>query len=115
MSQNRARTTYLRASGIVRSFGDRRILDGSSLLVSAGERVALVGPNGSGKSTLLRILAGLDRPDAGAVDLAPGATSGYLAQVADPEATRTVGEALGPAGAAWILRAQVEALVGRAL
>src|SRR5690606_17529004 len=37
------------------------------LVVDQGEKVALVGPNGSGKSTLLRLVAGLERPDAGSV------------------------------------------------
>jgi putative ABC transport system ATP-binding protein len=38
-----------------------------SLSVARGTRIAILGANGSGKSTLLRLLAGLERPSAGAV------------------------------------------------
>ena len=57
----------LAASRIVKSFGSKRVLDGVSLTVCAGEVVAIVGENGAGKSTLLRICAGLERADAGSV------------------------------------------------
>src|SRR3954451_8195767 len=55
--------------GVVRRFGDVIALEGLDLDVAAGEVVALVGPSGCGKSTLLELLAGLQAPDAGAVQL----------------------------------------------
>src|SRR4051812_15788126 len=67
----------VRASGLVKAYGAggarRRVLDGASLAVGAGELVAVVGPSGSGKSTLLHVLAGLDRVDAGTIEVAGAA------------------------------------------
>ncbi|MFZ0667434.1 MAG: ABC transporter ATP-binding protein [Acidimicrobiales bacterium] len=54
---------------VVRRFGDRVVLDHLDLTIGAEELVVLLGPSGCGKSTLLRLLAGLDRPDGGTVDV----------------------------------------------
>ena len=62
------------------SYGDDVILTGCSLSVEARERVAIVGPNGTGKSSLLKIMAGVQKPDAGEVSLQRGARVAYLAQ-----------------------------------
>ncbi len=70
----------LSVSSVGRELGGRTILKDVSFNLERGELIGVVGPNGAGKTTLLRLLAGLDRPDAGRVMLAPGATMGYLAQ-----------------------------------
>ena len=57
----------LEIAGLTRSFGGRRVVDGVDLDVAAGQVVCLLGPSGCGKSTILRMIAGVDRPDAGTI------------------------------------------------
>jgi sulfate/thiosulfate transport system ATP-binding protein len=52
-----------------KSFGDFVALDDVSLEISDGSLTSLLGPSGSGKSTLLRIIAGLEQPDQGSVEI----------------------------------------------
>lgn len=67
-------------SGISKSYGARTILREVAFALHARSRIAIVGPNGAGKSTLLRILAGLEAPDSGEVNLNPQVQVGYLDQ-----------------------------------
>jgi len=66
-----ARTTpALQVRGLSRSFGTTLAVDGVDLEIARGSLVALLGPSGCGKTTLLRMVAGLETPDAGTIDVA---------------------------------------------
>ncbi|MDQ4054768.1 MAG: ATP-binding cassette domain-containing protein [Actinomycetota bacterium] len=62
MSHNRL---AIEASGLVKSFGDTRAVDGVDLAVRAGAVYGVLGPNGAGKTTTIRMLSTLLRPDSG--------------------------------------------------
>ena len=66
-------TTNLRISGLTKSFGGVRALDGVDLTVPAGQVHALLGHNGAGKSTLIKCLGGAYPPDGGTIEV--GGTS----------------------------------------
>ena len=55
----------IEATGLVKSFGDTRAVDGVDLSVRSGTVYGVLGPNGAGKTTTIRMLATLIRPDAG--------------------------------------------------
>ena len=59
----------LEASGLEKTFGRRRVVNGVSLEVHEDEIVGLLGPNGAGKTTSFRMICGLVDPDAGRVYL----------------------------------------------
>jgi ATP-binding cassette subfamily F protein uup len=68
------------------TYGKRHLLRGVSMQVGEQERIGIVGANGAGKSTLLRVLAGVERPDAGERTQRRDLSLGYLPQepVLDP-------------------------------
>jgi ATP-binding cassette subfamily F protein uup len=59
----------IEAKTIVKSYGDRKIVDGFSTRIQRGDRVGIVGPNGAGKTTLVNLLTGAIEPDSGGVRL----------------------------------------------
>jgi ABC transport system ATP-binding/permease protein len=71
------------------AFGHVALLDHTDFSLEAGERAGLIGRNGAGKSSLLKILAGLERPDDGILQLQQGLRIAYVAQepVLDPKVT----------------------------
>jgi ABC-2 type transport system ATP-binding protein len=70
----------LEVRGVAKRFGEREALRGVSFAARAGEMVAVIGPNGAGKTTLLSIVAGVQPPSAGSVNLPP-ARVGWVPQI----------------------------------
>jgi phospholipid/cholesterol/gamma-HCH transport system ATP-binding protein len=60
----------IRAEGIHKAFGAKRVLEGVDLSVARGESLVVIGGSGTGKSVLLRCLLGLERADRGRVEIA---------------------------------------------
>ena len=55
--------------GLHKSFGAQVVLNGIDLTVARGETLAVLGRSGTGKSVLLKIIIGLEKPDAGSVNI----------------------------------------------
>ena len=77
-------------TNVSRGYDATPLFEDVSFELHAGKRVGFVGPNGAGKTTLLKILAGLDEPDTGSVQLHAGARLGLLRQVANFPDGRTL-------------------------
>jgi NitT/TauT family transport system ATP-binding protein len=85
-SESGARPAAVELRGVVKEFplarGRERLraLDGFDLTVARGEFVALLGPSGCGKSTALRLIAGLETPTAGSVQVEGGSPAALIAR-----------------------------------
>ncbi|MBI5200405.1 MAG: ABC-F family ATP-binding cassette domain-containing protein [Elusimicrobia bacterium] len=77
-------------TGVHKSFGQQRLLDGADLQINRGDRFVLVGPNGAGKSTLFKMLLGLEEADGGQLSIKRGTVVGYLPQENPPVSDVTV-------------------------
>lgn len=105
----------IRVSGLVKSFDlEKKILDGVSFQVDAGERVGLLGKNGAGKTTLFRILTGELDYDSGKVQIASGRRLGLISQIPVYPAGFTVEDVLRSAfGRMAALKEEMDALTAR--
>ena len=120
----------LSVSGLTKSYGQRRAVDGVSFRLDAGQTLGLIGPNGAGKSTTVAMMCGLLRPDSGAVHIGGVAVEGgagaakrriglvpqdlaLIENLSARENLRLFGALYGMQGAALAARsAEVLALVG---
>ena len=73
-------TEVLTAKGLAKSYRGRRVVNGMSMSVNAGEIIGLLGPNGAGKSTFLKIISGQQEATSGHVHLEPGKRMSVLEQ-----------------------------------
>jgi iron(III) transport system ATP-binding protein len=83
------RGAALRLRGLRKAYGDVVAVDGIDLEIEAGATCALLGPSGCGKTTTLRLIAGLETPDEGSVEI--GAETVSTARRALPPERRRIG------------------------
>ncbi len=109
------------------AFGHVALLDGASFSLESGERLGLIGRNGAGKSSLLKIVAGLEKPDDGLLQVTQGLCIRYVPRepafdeaasvfevvsegVAEAKAVRAEYEAHAPGADLDALQTRIEAL-----
>jgi sulfate-transporting ATPase len=66
--------------GVTKGFGDRLLMDDLSFIVPPGAIVGIIGPNGAGKSTLFKMITGVEKPDAGAVEIGQSVKLAFVDQ-----------------------------------
>jgi len=104
----------LEVDQVALSAGDKKLLDGATMVIERGEKVGLVGPNGSGKTTLLAAILDGHPLDGGRTALGHGVVPGYFSQHA-LELPKTGSVLDATAAATGLSRPQAQALLGRFL
>jgi energy-dependent translational throttle protein EttA len=70
----------IEAQNLSKSYGDRLLIDNLNFRMPAGGIVGIIGPNGAGKTTLFRMIAGMEKPDAGEIRMGPSVKLAYVDQ-----------------------------------
>jgi len=70
----------IEANGLSKSYGDRLLIDNLNFRLPAGGIVGIIGPNGAGKTTLFRMIAGMEKADAGEIRMGPSVKLAYVDQ-----------------------------------
>jgi ATP-binding cassette ChvD family protein len=70
----------IEAKGLRKAYGDRLLIDNLNFNLPAGGIVGIIGPNGAGKTTLFRMIAGMEKPDAGEIRMGPSVKLAYVDQ-----------------------------------
>ena len=65
---------------VSKRYGDKKILEDYSYIVLKNQRLGIIGPNGCGKSTVMKLIAGLEEPDSGKIEIGETVRIGYFAQ-----------------------------------
>jgi iron complex transport system ATP-binding protein len=99
----------LKGQGISLRYGAQTVLDGIDIALDQGELVGLIGPNGAGKTTLLRVLAGLQKADAGRV-LCDGTA---IEAISPRDFARSVAYLAQSGEVHWPMHAQAVVALGR--
>jgi len=82
---------FLRLDGLSKRFGGTLAVADLSLTIARGEAVTLLGPSGCGKTTILRMIAGLEKPDSGAIEIGGATVYARAARLNLPPEKRNIG------------------------
>ena len=99
--------------GVKKGYGEKVVYDNFDLNIWRGEKIALVGPNGAGKSTLLKMIAGVEKPDAGRLINGTHVHISYFAQhqLEELSLNKTVFQELDAVAPGWTM-SEVRSLLG---
>jgi ATP-binding cassette ChvD family protein len=82
----------IEVEGVSKHFGDRELFRDLSFTVPAGSIVGIIGGNGAGKSTLFKMIAGIEQPDSGKIELGETVKLAYIGQMRELDDNKSVWE-----------------------
>lgn len=112
-SPPRSGEKVMRFNKVDKAYGQNKVYSELDFSIYRGEKIVLVGPNGAGKSTLLKMIAGVEMPTGGQIEIGTNVSVSYFAQhqLEDLDETNTVFEELDNAAPGWKI-SDVRSLLG---